>query len=101
MLIGMFSRFRGRRAAQPPWAGLAGHAHGDDDAVGTPFVFLHGLTFDSRMWAPVFAALPRGHRAIAFDLPGHGGSAALPRAGLDEVVQAIHDSVLDAGLDTP
>ena len=49
---------------------------------GAPFVFLHGLTFDSRMWAPVLDALPSGHRAIAFDLPGHGGSAALAAARL-------------------
>jgi pimeloyl-ACP methyl ester carboxylesterase len=101
MLIAMSNRFRARRTTPPRWAGLAGRAHGDEGAFGAPFVFLHGLTFDSRMWAPVLDALPSGHRAIAFDLPGHGGSAALPRPGIAVVVQAIHESVLDAGLETP
>jgi pimeloyl-ACP methyl ester carboxylesterase len=83
------------------WAGLAGRAHGDERAPGTPFVFIHGLTFDSRMWDPVLDALPSSHRGIAFDLPGHGGSAALPQHGGAVIADAIHEAVLDAGLDTP
>ena len=51
------------------WACLAGRPHGDEDAGGRSFVFLHGLTFDHRMWEPVLQALPESHRAIAFDLP--------------------------------
>jgi pimeloyl-ACP methyl ester carboxylesterase len=82
-------------------AGLAGRAHGDERAPGTPFVFIHGLTFDSRMWGPVLDALPSSHRAIAFDLPGHGGSAALPQHRGAVVTDAIHEAVLDAGLDAP
>ena len=62
-------------AARIRWASLAGRSHGDDDAPGRPIVFLHGLTFDRRMWDPVLDALPPGRRAIAFDLPAHGGSA--------------------------
>ena len=83
------------------WTGLAGRAHGDERAPRVPFVFLHGLTFDSRMWGPVLDALPSGHRAIAFDLPGHGGSAPLPLHSLPVVADAIHEAVLDAGLGTP
>jgi pimeloyl-ACP methyl ester carboxylesterase len=82
-------------------AGLAGRAHGDERAPGAPFVFLHGLTFDNRMWGPVLDALPSSHRAIAFDLPGHGGSAPLPQHGGGVVADAIHEAVLDAGLDAP
>jgi pimeloyl-ACP methyl ester carboxylesterase len=81
--------------------GLAGRAHGDERAPGAPFVFLHGLTFDNRMWGPVLDALPSSHRAIAFDLPGHGGSAPLPQHGGAVVADAIHEAVLDAGLDAP
>jgi pimeloyl-ACP methyl ester carboxylesterase len=88
-------------ASPPRWAGLAGRAHGDERARRTPFVFLHGLTFDCRMWDPVLDALPSGHRAIAFDLPGHGGSAALAQDGLAAVAQAVHGAVLEAGLDVP
>lgn len=82
-------------------AGLAGRTHGDEDAAGAPFVFLHGLTFDRLMWDPVLDALPFGHRAIAFDLPGHGSSGALPKHGHAAVVEAVHEAVLDAGFDAP
>jgi pimeloyl-ACP methyl ester carboxylesterase len=83
------------------WAGLAGRAQGDERAPGAPFVFLHGLTFDSRMWGPVLDALPSDRRAIAFDLPGHGGSAAVPHHGLAGVVESVHQAVVDAGLEAP
>lgn len=82
------------------WAGLAGREHGRRSA-GACFVFLHGLTFDRLMWYPVLDALPEGYRAIAFDLPDHGGSAPLMRPGLAPVVEAVHDAVLDAGLQAP
>ena len=83
------------------WAGLAGRAQGDERAPGMPFVFLHGLPFDRGMWDPVLEALPRRRRAIAFDLPGHGGSAALPQHNLAVVADAIHEAALGAGLDAP
>jgi pimeloyl-ACP methyl ester carboxylesterase len=88
---------------EPPsrWARLAGRAQGAERAPGAPFVFLHGLTFDRHMWDPVLDALPSGHGAVAFDLPGHGGSPALPQQGLAVVAEAIHEAVLEAGLDAP
>jgi len=54
-----------------------------DDFAGRddrpPLVFLHGLGFDRRHWAPVTgeltAAVP-SRRMISFDLPGHGDSPA-------------------------
>lgn len=83
------------------WAGLTGRSHGDEDAAGRPFVFLHGLTFDHRMWEPVLELLPTKHRAIAFDLPGHGGSPLPGKPGLAPVVEAVHQAVAEAGLDAP
>ena len=83
------------------WAGLAGRPHGDEAASGSPLVLLHGLTFDRRMWDPLIELLPDGRRAIAFDLPGHGGSPSLPEPGLAPVVEALHEAVLAAGLDRP
>jgi pimeloyl-ACP methyl ester carboxylesterase len=83
------------------WAGLTGREHGHGNGAERPFVFLHGLTFDHRMWDPVLDLLPEGCRAIAFDLPGHGGSPLLAEAGLAPVVEAIHEAVLAAGLDEP
>jgi pimeloyl-ACP methyl ester carboxylesterase len=65
------------------------------------FVFLHGLTFDRRMWDPIMAALPSAHRAIALDLPGHGGSRPFAARGLDAVVDEVHAAVAAAGVDAP
>src|SRR5581483_6583966 len=83
------------------WAGLSGSGRGDVCSPGRPFVFLHGLTFDHRMWEPVVAALPADRCALALDLPGHGQSALLAQTGLSPVVDAVHEAVLEAGLDRP
>jgi len=88
-------------ASRVRWADLAGRPHGDIDASGRSFVFLHGLTFDHRMWDPVLDALPANHPAVALDLPGHGGSPSLPRHNLEAVADAIHEAVRDAGLVAP
>ncbi len=82
------------------WAGLAGRER-PGDGRGPAIVLLHGLTFDRRMWDPVLDALPAGRRVIAFDLPGHGGSAMMPGRGLTPVVEAIHAAVLEAGIERP
>jgi pimeloyl-ACP methyl ester carboxylesterase len=83
------------------WAGLAGREHGDPGAEGPPLVFLHGLTFNRRLWYPVLGALPARAHAIAFDLPGHGGSDPLRGSGLAPAVAAIHAAILDAGMEAP
>ena len=88
-------------ASRVRWAGLAGRSSGDANTSRRAFVFLHGLTFDHRMWDPVLEALPPHHSAIAFDLPGHGGSPALPGHDLEAVAEAVHTAVLDAGIDAP
>jgi pimeloyl-ACP methyl ester carboxylesterase len=80
---------------------LASGAHGDEGADGAPIVLLHELTLDRRVWDSVLDALPSSRRVIAFDLPGHGESAALPQRGLSPVVDAIHAGVVDAGLRPP
>ncbi|HEY6887126.1 MAG TPA: alpha/beta fold hydrolase [Solirubrobacter sp.] len=80
---------------------LAAYARGHAGVPGHPFVFLHGLTFDHQMWAPVIAALPPRRRALAIDLPGHGASPALDDHRLESVVAAVHDAVARAELDLP
>lgn len=88
-------------ASRPHWATLAGCTNNHENARGRDFVFLHGLTFDCRMWDPALQALGSEHRAIAFDLPGHGGSPALAQPGLAAVAESIHAAVVDAQLDAP
>ncbi|WP_053226371.1 alpha/beta fold hydrolase [Solirubrobacter soli] len=80
---------------------LAAYARGHVGVPGPPLVFLHGLTFDHQMWAPVISALPPRRRALAIDLPGHGASPSLPCHDLEPVVEAVHDTVLEAELEPP
>jgi pimeloyl-ACP methyl ester carboxylesterase len=83
------------------WTGLTGREHGHESANGASIVFLHGLSFDHAMWDPVIDRLPKGHRSIALDLPGHGGSPAGRERGLEPVVDAVHAAVVDAGIHAP
>src|SRR5689334_6004059 len=83
------------------YAGLAATERPSTDPAAAAFVLLHGLTFDRSMWDPVLELLPPGHRAIAFDLPAHGGSPALAARGLAPVADALQAAVAEAGIETP
>ncbi len=57
---------------------------------GAPVVLLHGFGADLDTWMFVQPLLAQGHRTIAFDLPGHGGSVKEVGAGdPDSFVAAI------------
>lgn len=47
-----------------------------DEGHGPPVVLLHAFPLTSEMWEPQIAALAPGHRVIAPDLRGFGGSDA-------------------------
>src|SRR4051812_44127697 len=61
--------------------------------AGPPVILVHGLGGAARNWAAVAPALAARHRVLVPDLPGHGGSAALPAlpnlAPFAEVVNRI------------
>ncbi len=44
------------------------------DAAALPVVFIHGFPFSHAMWEPQLEAVGRAHRAVAYDLRGHGRS---------------------------
>lgn len=44
---------------------------------GWPVVLIHGVGMQSAAWMPQIETLSKTHRVIAFDMPGHGGSAPL------------------------
>ena len=83
------------------YAGLAATERPGTDPEAPAFVFLHGLMFDRRMWEPILAELPAAHRAIALDLPGHGGSPPFADRGLAAVVDTVHAAVEAAAIDAP
>ncbi|EFK98383.1 LOW QUALITY PROTEIN: hydrolase, partial [Streptomyces sp. SPB78] len=64
---------RGRPVAEPV-------AHLDWGGDGPPVLLLHGLAGYAGEWGPVAVRLrERGHRVLAMDLRGHGGSVRHPR----------------------
>ncbi len=73
----------------PPREGRVGVADGVDlaflrwDGAGVPFLLVHGLASNARLWEGVGAALAAaGHPVVAVDLRGHGRSSR-PDAGYD------------------
>jgi 3-oxoadipate enol-lactonase len=53
-----------------------GRLQWDAAGRGAPVVFLHGFTFDRRLWAPQLTALSPHVRAVRYDLRGFGSSTA-------------------------
>ncbi|GFR45865.1 hypothetical protein Agub_g7316 [Astrephomene gubernaculifera] len=64
-----------------------------------PFLFLHGFLGSSADWLPLMHALAAaGHRCVALDLPGHGGTApcaTAPAAVADDATTATDSGCVD------
>ena len=58
---------------------MTAHVHHVEAGSGEAVVFLHGVGGDSASWAPQMEAFSGDFRAIAWDMPGYGGSPALER----------------------
>lgn len=54
--------------------------HVRDTGKGRPVLLLHGFMGSGGDWRGVVEALQPARRCLAVDLPGHGGSAAMPDA---------------------
>ncbi|WP_425332064.1 alpha/beta fold hydrolase [Pararhizobium polonicum] len=71
-----------------------------EQGAGEPLLLIHGVGMRLEAWAPQMAALGKGHRVIAVDMPGHGESRALPEnAGLDGFVAWLGLFLDDLDLD--
>jgi pyruvate dehydrogenase E2 component (dihydrolipoamide acetyltransferase) len=71
---------------------------GDGDAA--PVMFVHGFGGDLNSWMFTQPALAETRRAIALDLPGHGGSTKEVGAGdADMFATAVADALSALGLD--
>ena len=64
---------------------IAHQEHGRGAAV----VFLHGVGGGATCFAPQLAAFGRRFRAIAWDMPGYSGSAALPEMTFPALADAL------------
>jgi pimeloyl-ACP methyl ester carboxylesterase len=82
---------------------LAGELEPGAGDARPPLVFLHGLTFDRRMWAPALrelAELDPGRATLTLDLPGHGESVDAYR-GKGALVPQVRAAVQAAGFERP
>jgi pimeloyl-ACP methyl ester carboxylesterase len=75
----------------------------DGDAAAVPFVLVHGLASNLRLWDGVAEDLhARGHTVVALDQRGHGRSDAPDAAyGLDLAVADLQTAVETLGLSRP
>ncbi|MCW5715609.1 MAG: alpha/beta hydrolase [Bauldia sp.] len=55
---------------------------------GAPIFFLHGASFDGRMWGEIISHLPQC-RCTMIDLPGHGQSASVPFTTFDDAADEV------------
>lgn len=74
---------------------FAYEAAGDPDR--TPLVFLHGIGGAARAWRGQIAAFGDRYRAMAWDMPGYGGSAALPSVSIVTLADALQDFLAAIG----
>ena len=70
-------------------------------ASAPPVVFLHGIGGGARMFSHQLDALGGDRRAIAWNMPGYGGSVPIEPSGIDGYAQALRHFLKVLGLDRP
>jgi len=68
---------------------------------GLALVFLHGIGGAARAFRPQLAAFGDRYRAIAWDMPGYGGSAPLAQVSIAALAAALRDFLGAVGAARP
>src|SRR5580698_8339587 len=71
------------------------------DPASPPLMFLHGIGGAARVWRGQIDAFADRYRAIAWDMPGYGGSAALATVSIASLADALQDFLQLTGAATP
>jgi 3-oxoadipate enol-lactonase len=71
------------------------------DPVLPPLVFLHGIGGAALAWRGQIEAFSDRYRAIAWDMPGYGGSAPLPAVSIATLADALQDFLQQTGATKP
>ena len=71
------------------------------DPASPPLVFLHGIGGAARSWRGQLDAFSGRYRTIAWDMPGYGGSAALPAVSIASLADALQDFLQQVGATKP
>src|SRR2546421_8357008 len=61
------------------------------DAALQPLVFLHGIGGAARAWRSQLEAFSNRYRAIAWDMPGYGGSSPPAKMIISSIADALQD----------
>ena len=70
-------------------------------AAAVPLVFLHGIGGAARIFRAQLNYFGANYRAIAWDMPGYGGSTPLPLVTMDTLAAALGGFIDELGLDRP
>lgn len=71
------------------------------DPAGTPVVFLHGIGGAARAWRHQIETFGDRYYAMAWDMPGYGGSTALPNVSIATLADALQDFLIKTGAAKP
>jgi 3-oxoadipate enol-lactonase len=71
------------------------------DPASPPLVFLHGIGGAARGWRGQIEAFGDRYRAIAWDMPGYGGSAPLAAVSIATLADAFQDFLQAIGAAKP
>lgn len=71
------------------------------DPGSPPLVFLHGIGGAARAWRGQLDFFGDRYRAMAWDMPGYGGSAPLPAVSIATLADALQDFLREVGATKP
>jgi 3-oxoadipate enol-lactonase len=71
------------------------------DPARTPLIFLHGIGGAARAWRGQLHAFCDRYRAIAWDMPGYGGSSPLQTVNIATLADALQDFLGQLGAIKP
>jgi 3-oxoadipate enol-lactonase len=71
------------------------------DAASPPLVFLHGIGGAARAWRGQLDFFGDRYRAVAWDMPGYGGSAPLTSVSIATLADALRDFLQQIGATKP
>ncbi|WP_146687702.1 alpha/beta fold hydrolase [Bradyrhizobium canariense] len=71
------------------------------DAALPPLVFLHGIGGAARAWRGQLDFFSSRYHAMAWDMPGYGGSASLPAVSIATLADALRDFLQQVGATKP
>ncbi|MBR1167325.1 alpha/beta fold hydrolase [Bradyrhizobium liaoningense] len=78
---------------------FAYEAAGDPGAI--PLIFLHGIGGAARAWRRQLATFGGRFRAIAWDMPGYGGSTPLTSVSIAALAEALQQFIEQLGVSRP